>query len=601
MNTMAGGRSDGRILASVFPRPEYTPAAHPVARIHLFGPMRATSYLGDDILPRGKKARALLGYLCLAVGERVPRERLTKSLWQTSPIEQARHSFRQRLRELTEAMGPFAAELIDARTGTVRLNVNACWVDALALLEPSWPADKGFAELCRGELLEGLDGISTSFDRWLAAQRIRAAERLRMLASGAIRSPVRRGRTMPRQQPQPQPPLPGRNRLRVGVLPFMAPGDREEDLELAFSLSHQIGAALARFRWFDVISSVHAAARPLLSSDALLSRELDYAVDGVVSRRGRQVVISIRLLDVARATPPVWSERFELKASDLHRLDELVTPRVVASIDPVILFIEGQPKRRAHYGATGLLLLALPLFYSMERSKFERAGELIKQAAVLDPKSAMALAWSAFWQITRCAHGWQSFESSMSEVEAASRAAIDLDPENAEALAIYAHTCAWKKDLDRAVDFFDRSLRLNPNLTLAWWLSAATCCYTGDPNEALRRLARCRALAPLDPHSAIYENIYSIAYVLKGDYEQAALIGHSAVRLNPDYPAAYKPLIAALGQLGRAEEAKPYIARLLALEPNFTVEGYNKVYPLRNVSDRESYMKGLLLAGVPKR
>jgi TolB-like protein/tetratricopeptide (TPR) repeat protein len=597
MNTMVGGRSDGHILAPVSPRPEYTPAAHPVARIHLFGPMRATSYLGDDILPRGKKARALLGYLCLAVGDRVPRERLTKSLWQTSPVEQARHSFRQRLRELTEAMGPFAAELIDARTGTVRLNVNACWIDALALLEPSWPADKGFADLCRGELLEGLDGISTSFDRWLAAQRIRAAERLRTLAAVAIRSSVRR--VTPTQQPQPQPPLPGRNRLRVAVLPFTARGDREE--ELAFSLSHQIGAALARFRWFDVISSVRAGAQPLLSSDALLSRELDYAVEGAVSRHGNQVVINIRLLDLARASQPVWSERFELKASDLPRLDELVTPRVVASIDPVILFIEGQPKRRAHYGATGLLLLALPLFYSMEREKFERAGELIKRAVKLDPKSAMALAWSAFWHITCCAHGWATFHSSMSEAEAASRKAIDLDRENAEALAVYAHTCAWKKEFERAVECFDRSLRLNPNLGFAWWLSAATYCYISDPNEALRRLTRCRKLGSLDPHSAIYENIYSIAYTLKGDYEQAVLIGRNAVKLNPNFPAAYKPLIAALGHLGRAEEAKPYIARLLALEPNFTVEGFNKVYPIKNATDRERYMKGLRLAGVPER
>jgi tetratricopeptide (TPR) repeat protein len=189
----------------------------------------------------------------------------------------------------------------------------------------------------------------------------------------------------------------------------------------------------------------------------------------------------------------------------------------------------------------------------------------------------------------------------MSEVEAASRAAIDLDRENAEALAIYAHTCAWKKNLDRAVDFFDRALRLNPNLAFAWWLSAATYCYIGDPNEALRRLTRSRELAPLDPNSTFYENIYSIAYILKGDYEQAALIGRNAVKLNPNFPAAYKPLIAALGHLGRAEEAKPYIARLLALEPNFTVEGFDKVYPIKNAKDRERYMKGLRLAGVPER
>jgi len=36
-------------------------SGRPLVRIHLLGSMRATTYLGDDILPRGKKARAILG------------------------------------------------------------------------------------------------------------------------------------------------------------------------------------------------------------------------------------------------------------------------------------------------------------------------------------------------------------------------------------------------------------------------------------------------------------------------------------------------------------------------------------------------------------
>jgi hypothetical protein len=63
----------------------------------------------------------------------------------------------------------------------------------------------------------------------------------------------------------------------------------------------------------------------------------------------------------------------------------------------------------------------------------------------------------------------------------------------------------------------------------------------------------------------------------------------------------YKPLIASLGHLERAEEAKPYVDKLLALEPNFTVERFAKVYPIKYESDREHYMNGLRLAGVPER
>ena len=62
--------------------------------------MRATSYLGDNVLPRGRKARAVLGCLCLAGGARVPRSRLATMLWDRVPDFQGRASFRQAFREL---------------------------------------------------------------------------------------------------------------------------------------------------------------------------------------------------------------------------------------------------------------------------------------------------------------------------------------------------------------------------------------------------------------------------------------------------------------------------------------------------------------------
>jgi len=505
-------------------------------------------------------------------------------------------------------MGPLAAELIVAGRGTIRLNANACWIDALALLEPS--SRNSFrgdlARLCAGELLEGLDGISAPFDRWLSRERIRSKEKMRAL----LHSRPARGRPdiepavlALRTETYPHQPLPGRNRLRVAVLPFEGKGTEREET-LASSLSHEIAAALARFRWFDVISPPPRLCRPLVkfTSEDLLRKQLDYAVDGVVSRHGGLLEIKVRLLDLTQSTQPVWSERFELAAGELHRLNEMVTPRVVGSIDPVILFMEGQPKRREHYGATGLLLLAIPLLYSMERNKFEHAGELIDRALKIDPQNAMALAWSAIWHITRTGHGWaQDIAATLAQAEALSLKAIEIDSENAEALGIYAHTCAWKKDFDAAVQYFDRSLRLNPNLAFVWSLSAATYCYIGEPNDALKRLKRYHDLGPFDPYSFLSETIYVIAYTLKGDYEQAVLVGRAVVKANPDFSASYKPMIAALGHLGRADEARPYIAKLLSLEPNFTVERFGRVYPLKTASDRKRYMRGLLLAGVPER
>lgn len=241
-------------------------------------------------------------------------------------------------------------------------------------------------------------------------------------------------------------PLPGRNRLRVAVPPFEGKSakngtNRTEDL--AFSLSRDIAASLARFRWFDVITPISFMCGPLMhftSEDFLQRNQLDYVVDGVVSRHGNLVQVVVRLLDLTRCTQPVWNERFELPAGELHRLNEMVTGRVVASIDPIILYIEGQPNRREHYGATGMLLLALPLVFSMDRAKFARAGELIHQAMEIDPQNAMALAWAAWWHVTRVGQGWaQDLAAALATAETLCLKAIEIDPDNADALGIYAH------------------------------------------------------------------------------------------------------------------------------------------------------------------
>ena len=106
----------------------------PIVRVHLLGSMRATTYVGADILPRGRKARAVLGYLCLSGGERVARSRLASLLWDRVTDRQARSSLRQALLELTTVMGPLASELISADLDTVRLDTRLCWIDAAAVL-----------------------------------------------------------------------------------------------------------------------------------------------------------------------------------------------------------------------------------------------------------------------------------------------------------------------------------------------------------------------------------------------------------------------------------------------------------------------------------
>jgi len=681
MNSTATGGQNGTVTANIANN-TYLPT-RPIVRIHLLGSMRATSYLGDDVLPRAKKARAALGYLCLGSGARVPRGRVASLLWDRVSADQARTSFRKVLVELTSAMGSLAGELISAGQATVSLNTNVCWIDALALVKSPDSDDATRADLavlCAGELLEDLDDVSASFGKWLAGERIRFKERLaasldsvlqrvdqgdfdaKQVASVARRiisfDPVHEGasRALMRalaklgdreealceferyrealvttfnvkpaleserlyqkiraQVPgkgasgapvsthgQSQAKAPERSRLRVGVSPFRGI-DRSNEKSLSLSLSHEIAAGLARYRWFDVITPTSLRRGLSTSGDQHEYANLDYVLDGSVSATRKRLQISVRLLDLAGQAQPVWSEQFDIGVGQLHRLDELVTTRIVARIDPVILHIEGQPKRRERYAATGLLLQAIPMIFSMERKQYEQAGHLIQQALALEPDNSRAEAWAAHWHLFYIGQGWAKDVAKVTtEVQQHALRAINLDPDNAEALGIYAHMCSYSaKEFDRALQYFDRALRLNPSSAFIWALSAATYCYIGEPDEALRRLRRYRELG--SPHLYYFECLYTIAYTFKGDYERAVLAGGRAVTGNPNLVAAYKPLIASLGHLGRRDEAQVYVRELLSLEPSFTVENFGQTYCFKKASDRERYLAGLRLAGVPER
>jgi tetratricopeptide (TPR) repeat protein len=584
--------------------------------------MQATTCFGDDVLPQGKKARAILAYLCLAAGKPVSRAHLAALVWDRMPEAAARTNLRVVLGELLSAFGAFAKELISINRDDITLSADASWIDAPSVLAVDGKAanspsggSKGF---CGSELLSGLDGISAAFDRWLLDERARMVTTLQLplprefepKRASADRTGVFLGGNhltladILRQRRAPSSKS-GRDRFRVGVLSFAATGS-EANEDLACALSQEITVALGRFRWFDVIAAAPLTPTPptcAIGEHQLRRMDLDYLVDWTVSGDGQQTEINVRLLELGDNARTVWSKRFDLAHDGLHGLKDLVAAQVVGHIDPVIPFIEGERRSHDRYGATGLLRRAIPLMFSLEREKYGQAGQLINRALEIDPDNSEAAAWAAHWHHFRICQGWA--EHTMQEfatVGGYALRAIKLNPDNAEALGIYAHYCAFtRKDFDAALYCFDRALRLNPSLGIVWGISGSTYCYIGEPTAALDRLDHYRELAPFDPNVSWFELLYTIAYLFKKDYERSAIVGRRVVKALPDFVNAYKPFIASLGHLGQRDEAKPYLDRLLALEPSFTVENFAAVYPIKKANDRRRYMEGLRLAGVPER
>jgi DNA-binding SARP family transcriptional activator/TolB-like protein len=413
---------------------------------------------------------------------------------------------------------------------------------------------------------------------------------------------------LPTVEPRPPGNWPTRGGAHVGVMPLQLVGTTEEDAHLAPGLTEEITTALARFRWMFVVASNSLARFAAENRDETAIRRtfgIDFLLDGSIQRVRSRIRITVRLLDLRAGNQVVWARRFDRQSNDLLSLQDEIASEVVAQIDPEILLIEA--KRSASQPpvdatAYDLMLRSIPLIVRLEREAFMQAGEYLSRAIELEPEYAGAHAWYAYWQMFLVGQDWADDPAAaMEEAGQHAERAVALDPYDARGLTIAGHVRAFLyRRLHEAVALHERALSLNPNLAMAWALSAVAYAYLGDLEEAERRNNRYKKLSPLDPHAFFFDAFFILIHLMKRDYESAVAVARAVTEMNPSFSATYKPYLAALGHLGRSREAAVVRRRLLAIEQDFTVERFIATSPLARESDRDHYAQGLRLAGVPE-
>ncbi len=459
---------------------------------------------------------------------------------------------------------------------------------------------------CRAVLADLLDAAPSAETQKLLAE---------IRGPSSRRLPPRPPAPLPGADESEEPPVlqeprvfgPSRGGAHVGVLPFAVANPAEEDdAALGTGLAEEITAALSRFRWMFVASSSSLARFAAENRDEVAIRRLfglDFLLDGSIRRSRSRLRVAVRLLDLRHANQVVWARRFDRPANDLLTLQDEIAAEVVAQIDPEILLIEA--RRVANRPAAGanayqLMLRALALMHRLERGQLVQAGAYLRQAIELDPDYAAAHAWYAYWHAFMVGQNWADDPRAM--LEAAERLAdrtIRLDPFDARGLTIAGHVRAFlHRRLDEALVLHERALALNPNLAMAWALTAITHAYLGNVEEAERCNRRYKKLSPLDPFAFFFDAFFVLIDLMKHDYESAVATGRSVVGMNPAFSAAYKPYLAALGYLGRTQEAAVVRQRLLAIEPDFSIQRFRDTTPMQHEADRAHYAEGLRRAGV---
>lgn len=90
----------------------------------------------------------------------------------------------------------------------------------------------------------------------------------------------------------------------------------------------------------------------------------------------------------------------------------------------------------------------------------------------------------------------------------------------------------------------------------------------------------------------------SLAHLLLGQYEDAALWASKAIRQPNTVFWTHALSAASLGHLGRVDEARAALDEVLRVNADFTPEFVARVFPFKNSADAECLLDGLRAAGL---
>ena len=238
-------------------------------------------------------------------------------------------------------------------------------------------------------------------------------------------------------------------------------------------------------------------------------------------------------------------------------------------------------------------------FYLATREGLAEAIRLAKRALELDPRFGFVAALAGHCYLQNILWGYAvdpQFESK--EAVRLSRLALSIDDSDPETLAAAAIVSAYLVgDCEREIELVDRAVALNPNSFYAWSNHGWVYRIAGLPEEAVRSFERAIRISPVDPQLPITFTGMGYAYIELRRFDEAIVAGKKAQRQNPSFSIPYRCLASAFAHIGRDVEAREAAARVLELDPAFTISAW---IARGGQSNAKLLIEGLRKAGLPE-
>jgi adenylate cyclase len=388
----------------------------------------------------------------------------------------------------------------------------------------------------------------------------------------------------------------------IAVLPFQNMSDDSQQEYFADGISEDIITALSKLRWLFVIARNSSFTYKGKAVDVKrVSRELGvrYVLEGSVRKGGNRVRITAQLIDAA-SNNHIWADHYDGDLTDIFALQDEITKRVVAAIEPKLLEAEGvrsQSRSSDNLGAWELLTQANSLFWRLTKAEGQAAVAILRQVVERYPTYAPAHSMLAFMLLVSRQIGWLVIEPQVKEPAALAARAAELDDSDPWAHLALGYVAITRRNTDEAVEEFRRALDLNPNFAAAHGYLGFALALSGQSKEAIEHIEQAIRMSPHDPQNALFNIGLAGAHYLAGRYTEAVSFGRKAMQQRFGLTNGHRIYIASLAQAGQIDEARAALVRLQELHPENSIAWIEKNIPY-TPGPMAKFLDGMRKAGL---
>ena len=369
----------------------------------------------------------------------------------------------------------------------------------------------------------------------------------------------------------------------LAVLPFRNMSSDAENEYFSDGLAEELINALTKVEGLQVASRTSAFAFKGRNEDVRkIGEQLNVrtVLEGSVRKAGNRLRISAQLVNVADGYH-LWSESYNRELEDVFAIQD----EIALSITKALQVILSEKEKRAfekvptadvkayeHY------LRGRQYFHEFRRKGFEFAQQLFARAIAMDPGYALAHAGIADCHSLLYMY-WDTSAAHLQQADEASRKALELDPDLAEAHVARGLAISLKKNYAEAEQEFQAAIRLDPTLFAARYFFGRTCLAQGKLLEAARLFEQACQLRPDDYQAAshlgsIYTGLGRIADAEAAGQRAVGIVGKH-LELHPDDARALYLGAVVWCQLGEPARGLEWAGRALAMDPAEPVTLYN--------------------------